>query len=99
RSRRRSYVGDDRGGRLAQRALEGAGQGGVVLVAGGEDAALGHLARQIFQDLGERLLRDLLAGGVVDVDLAIAHLERVERPRVLQRHVDFERKALERRRQ
>src|SRR2546422_1454426 len=92
-------VGDDRGRLFVQRALERGGQFGVVLVAHGEDAALRDLARQVLQQLRQRLLRDALGERVVDVDLPIAHGERVQRARVLLRHVDAEVEVAQRRRQ
>jgi hypothetical protein len=69
-----------------------------VLVAHREDPALRDFSGQVFQDFGQRLLGDALGRRVIDVDLAIAHLERVQRPWVLQRHVDLEGKGLEPRR-
>src|SRR5881409_1605950 len=44
---------------LAERALERRGELGVVVVAAREDATLGNLSRQIFEQLGEGLGRHL----------------------------------------
>src|SRR5215510_2587187 len=55
-------------------------------------------ASYVRQD-GRRLLGDALGGGVVHVDLPIAHLQGIQRPRVLQRHVDLERDVAQRDRQ
>src|SRR5262245_34302350 len=83
-----SYVRQDGRRLLAERPLQREGQLGVALVRHREDPALRDLARQILQDLGERLLGDALGGGVVHVDLPITHLQGIQRPRILQRHLD-----------
>src|SRR3989441_4403552 len=85
RSRTTSHVRRDRGRILVERALERRGELRIVRLPHGEDPALADLARQVFEDLGQGLLRHGVGRRVVDVDLPVAHLERIEWPRVLQR--------------
>src|SRR5439155_14084679 len=67
RVRRPSDVRGNGGRLLAQRAPERSRQLEVVLVGHREDSALRDLARQVLQDLRQRLLRDTLRG-IVHVD-------------------------------
>src|SRR3989304_608681 len=73
-----SHVGGGGGGgALAQRLLQGLGEVSVVLVARRENPALGHLPREIPEQLREPLLGDLPGGRGVKVDLAGTHRQRV----------------------
>src|SRR3989304_1134246 len=64
-----SHVGGEGGGVLAQRLLQGLGEVSVVLVARRENPALGHLPREIPEQLREPPPGGLPGGRVVDVDL------------------------------
>src|SRR5262245_24164208 len=85
-----SDVGDDRRRLFIKRALQRGGELGVVLVGHRKDPALRDLARQVLEQLRQRLLRYPFGERIVDVDLPVAHLQRIQRARVLLRHVDAE---------
>src|SRR4051812_13312819 len=90
-----SDVGDDRGGFFVERAPERSRELDVVGVVHREDPTLRDLARQVLENLRERLFRHAPRRRVVDVDLAVAHLQWIQRSRILQRHVDPEVEVLE----
>src|SRR5262249_18231718 len=94
--RRFSDVRDDGRRLFVEGALERSRELRVVLVGHREDPALRHLAGQILEQLRQWLLRHPFRERIIDVDLPVAHLQRIQRARVLLRHVDAEVEVAER---
>ena len=73
-----------------KRAFSNLGEKLILIVVEGEDTKLDDLRGNKLKQFRQRLLGDLAARRVEDMDLLFAHSKGIFRPRILRRHIDAE---------